>query len=52
MHIGDKEKFKETEYLFPFLHLSKVQTTDIEMEVAFFIVAFARITFLRNRYPR
>lgn len=29
--IKDKEKFKETKYLFPFLHLNEIQTTEIEI---------------------
>lgn len=50
--MDNKDKFKETEYLFPFLYLSKIQTTEIEMEVGFFVAAFGPITFLGNRYPR
>lgn len=36
MDIKDKEKFKEMKYLFPFLHLNEIQTTEIEMKVGLF----------------
>lgn len=38
--IKDKEKFKETKYLFPFLHLNEIQTTEIEMKVGLFGCCF------------
>lgn len=52
MDINDKKKFKKTEYLFPFLHLSEIQTTEIEMKRGVFCCCFHSYHILREQIPR
>lgn len=52
MCIDSKDKFKETEYLFPFLYLSKIQTTEIEMEVGFFCSYISSYHIFKEQIPK
>lgn len=52
MHINDKEKFKETEHLFPFLYLSEIQPTETEMEVGVFCCCFQSYHIFTEQIPK